>query len=258
MTVIDLEYTCQKMQSVTYNLGGPAILVPIEFKSPATFFENDLTPFIEPIIKNVAQDPAPSIIKFLPETHAFSIQGSDANAIGSWDVGLRLGFKEFPEFHRECLKLVNIFPDGATFVGAEVPDVNFSVGESFELFLPTFTDAFGRIAQVALDLGSAAEFIEFDPLTHQLRLRDDVNELEQFEGLHKVKINLTDSHKGTKTLIFFIRVNPRVTAEQKVKQKATMPPPRPFIQEVTHDGFVRVGFTRALQIPSFSRNPEFK
>ena len=40
--------------------------------------------------------------------------------------------------------------------------------------------------------------------------------------------------------------------------KAKQPPPVPFIQKVTNDGFVRVAFSRALQLPTFAKNPEFK
>lgn len=164
VTVIDLEYGCKMMQSVTYKLGGPKIIIPIEFSPAPTFDEKYLFQLIEPVVTNVAQEVGPSMIQYIPESHAYSIYGFDWSSIGSWKVGLRLGFKEHSEFHRICFREVNIIPDGATFYGDDVDDQEFYIGENFEMFLPTYTDRFGQAAQVSIDLKEAAEFLEYVPV----------------------------------------------------------------------------------------------
>ena len=61
------------------------------------------------------------------------------------------------------------------------------------MFLPTYTDQFGQVAQISMDLSEVENFIWFDPSLMQLGLRVDPIELGPFIGLHKVKMELTDS-----------------------------------------------------------------
>lgn len=95
-----------------------------------------------------------------------------------------------------------------------------------------YQDFFGEFASIAVDLGTAIEFVRFDASkgTPSLGLLVDPAELESYKGIFSVVLTLTDKAGASMTIKFNINV---IELEKPVEvsepKQFTMPPPRPYI-----------------------------
>lgn len=102
-------------------MGDPVLLLKPGFNQADSFDSANLTPVIEPIITNEDGDDGLSIVSYSPDQQSFSIEGKDMSAIGKWQVGVRIGFREYPEFMTDCLTTVNVNFE-TVFFGDDVTD----------------------------------------------------------------------------------------------------------------------------------------
>jgi hypothetical protein len=102
VTVASSEIICNQLQPATYTIGDPPELITISY-SNQTFASSrtKLTKFILPTIKQKGIEiPVPKFIKYADGK--FMLQSDSFNDAGSYLLGLRIGYDEFPSFQVLC------------------------------------------------------------------------------------------------------------------------------------------------------------
>ena len=95
----------------------------------------------------------------------------DKRDFGSYFIGLRLGYKEYPKFRVSCKTRVDVYYQPA-FTGDQIGDQTITCGKSWLLKVPEYNDVFGAPAKVMIDLGTAALFLSYDETTRIITTRN--------------------------------------------------------------------------------------
>lgn len=200
VTIIDIEFTCAYAESSTYMLGDPKILLEPEYMLPEFFdskIANQLSPVNEPLILDVNKKEAePSAISYQKSTGLFEVQGYDTSTIGTWFVGLRLGYREYPESQIDCVRPVTILFE-EQFIDYGMNDLEYPVGDgSFSVKHPDYENVFGEnFGSVKYDfIDQAKEFLTIDPRTNKIMLKIPPDELGPYVGVHQIRMIVTDKN----------------------------------------------------------------
>ena len=127
----------------------------------------------------------PKFLTFDEKEKLFTLKTTADIAEGLYQVGLRLGYKEFEEFIVTCTKVVAVVYE-PIFKGEEIEDQTIIVGQDWKITLPTYTDGFGLECKVTtLELGKSLDFLKYDAITGSIKLKIDSKELEQYLGAYQ-------------------------------------------------------------------------
>lgn len=135
----------------------------------------------------------------------------------------------------------------------------------FTYQLPEYIDVFDKKASIYLQLNEVEDFLVYETTKRTLTSFVDQDVFCKYSGAsYNVKMILTDSVGGE--IKYEIEI--AVTNLNKVTAGAdgmfgwtpeyALPPPKPMIKFVDQKGYVRVTFSRAIQIPTYDRYPEFR
>ena len=113
-----------------------------------------------PFVKNSKgiEIPFPSFISSEYNSKLFTVKTDDFGDLGLYDVGWKLGFKEFPELQVSCETRLEVkyLP---SFTGDKISDQTLSCYENWTLQVPAYTDGFGKPATMKIDLGETNDFL---------------------------------------------------------------------------------------------------
>lgn len=193
VTLGDSDLSCIPTPKKSYKLGDPQFNFGITFKNNTFVKMTKLTPYIEPIAFDWAniEIPMPRFISYDKELNNFSIESENFEDLGTFKVGLKMGYNELPESATTCLKTLSIEYE-PSFEGEEIENQGILVGKKWSLTLPKYIDCFGKQAKMELILGDAANFVKYDPETNSLTLKIDPFELVGFLGSYEINLTFSD------------------------------------------------------------------
>jgi len=203
----DSDLSCIPTAKKSYKLGSPEYNFGITFKNNTFVQMTKITPYIEPIAFDWAgiETSMPSFVKYNNELNNFAIETSNFDDLGTFKIGLKMGYNELPDSATICLKTLSIEYE-PSFEGDEVKNQAILIGQKWSLALPKYTDCFGLPAKMDLVLGDAASFIVFDPTTNGLQLKIDPFELTGFLGSYEIIMTFYDKKGSKKKVSFNVKV----------------------------------------------------
>ena len=211
-----------------YYIGDQSQQFGIVYMNHTDVKDIKLTQILEPVAfldENLIT--LPSFIKYDKDNRSFSVDSIHYIDQGKYQVGLRLGYVEFPSFSVECTKPIEVIYE-PKFFGKQLSFINLSCLEPWSFAFPVFKDLEGKTAKIEVNLQDTDEFLMYEEYVHELSIIED---LKKHVGFFKFQYTLIDSHEESEEYT----VNVIVTCSEKVEVKQNFTPnlqqfpPKPFI-----------------------------
>jgi hypothetical protein len=138
----------------------------------------------------------PSSVSYDSVTNMFTAGAVEPKDFGSYLIGLKIGYTEFPKLDIVCTAKLQVNYE-VTFTGPEIPQQKFLAGQTWKLQIPQYTDAFGQKATViGADFRQGSKLFTFDSAAGIIMTSTDVDTSTMTTSDFTIKITLQDSVGG--------------------------------------------------------------
>ena len=187
------ELACKAGSTLSYNFGDPPTTFAVNYSNETFVHSLKLTPVKTPFASNTFGEEValPWFANYNARTSTFSLQKVKYEDLGSYFIGLKIGYVEYPGYVVSCKTRVDVNYQPA-FTGDLISDQSIKCGQHWSLKVPKYTDPFGEPAKVLIDLADSAFFLTFDSIK-SIITTTNLDTSSVAAGKFKFKVTLIDS-----------------------------------------------------------------
>jgi hypothetical protein len=187
VTLSDSLITCFQGNPKVYSIGEDPLSFGVQYLNQTSVLNIKLTSFQKPIALNKEQEiELPFFVKFDTKSKIFTLDGASFTEIGIYNIGLKLGYTEYPDSQVMCTTQITI-KYVPKFIGNTIDTQTLACKFPWSFKVPTYTDTFKQSVTTNVNLGETRAFLEYDEVSRIIKTLDP-ELLEKFIGSFEIKI----------------------------------------------------------------------